>query len=258
MNRFFRFKIFSRAITYIKPNYNFRYLTGLTLGIFAYAHHRFQEDINPRMEPHSLSNELIGLSKSDYFNKILENPNSFFFLVIYKDSEENSRTATRIGKHLKRIADSNQFQGWNIYTINRSLFDTLKNNAGPESDLNILSEEGNPFPLEIYLKTPFHSDFLYLPFRPNKFFEARSTKKMLLKMKKVENLLEVVHDEEDFNSKLIHSLNKINTPTVVMHLDDSDNEKYKEIFKQYSKFLRLSLIKIKNLLNPLSHISEKS
>jgi len=193
------------------------------------------------MESHILPNELIGLSKNDYFDRILDNEKDFFFLIVYNDTEENGRTTTKIAKHLKHIADKNSFAGWNVYTINRSLFENIKKIIGKTKDSNIFAEDENPFPIEIYLKTPHSKDYIFLPFRPKKFFSEHSSKKMMRKMKKVEHLVEQINDEEDLNTKLVYSLNKLNTPTIIMRIDDSNKEHYRDKVKEYAKLAVKSL-----------------
>ena len=193
------------------------------------------------MDTHKLNNELIGLSKNDYFDRILGNEKDFFFLVIHADSEDTGRVATRVGKHLKKIADEHGFQSWNTYTINRTLFENIKKIIGRVKNVNVYEDTENPYPIEIYIKTPHSRDYLFIPYRSNKFFEDRTEKKISQKMKKVRHLLESVSDEEDLREKLAYSFNKVNSPMVVMRIDDYDKEQQKKVTKKYAKMAFMCL-----------------
>lgn len=60
-------------------------------------------------------------------------------------------------------------------------------------------------------------------------------------MKKVRHLLESVSDEEDLREKLAYSLNKVNTPMVVMRIDENDKEQQKKVTKKYAKMAFMCL-----------------
>ena len=212
-----------------KPRFLLRSLgcfSGLALGVYTHYHYTYYTKGIFRTESYSTSNDIIGLTKNDYFDKILGNKKDFFFFIIYADSEENGRKMTKISKSLKKVADENGFESWNIYTINRNLFENIKTIVGKENaQTNILVDKEQPFPIEIYLKTPYHQDYFYIPFKENKFFSESSMKRLLKKMSKMRNLIESVHDEEDLNAKLWYGINKPNTPTVILRIDDKQHEK---------------------------------
>ena len=229
MNRLNFAKYLFNTVKHQKPRFLLRSLgclSGLALGVYTHYHYTYYTNGIFRTESHQTSNDIIGLTKNDYFDKVLGNKKDFFFFIIYADSEENGRQMTKISKSLKKVADENGFESWNIYTINRNLFENLKTIVGKENaQTNILLDKEKPFPIEIYLKTPYHQDYFYVPFKENKFFSESSMKRLLKKMSKMRNLIEGVHDEEDLNAKLWYGINKPNTPTVILRIDDKKNEK---------------------------------
>jgi len=218
-------------------------LTGLTLGAYTHFHYSYNGGDILRMEPYQAANEIHGLAKNDYFDKILGNKKDYFFLIIYNDSEENGRKMTKISKTLKKLADENGFESWNTYTINRNLFENIKTIVGKEnSQTNIFQDSEKPQPIEIYLKTPHHQDYFYIPFseKENKFFSERSIKRLVRKMGKMKNLIETVNDEEDLNAKLWYGINKPNTPTVILRID-SNKQSEKNAMSKYAQMVFMFL-----------------
>jgi len=239
MNKLFNTRIFSRSLALLCPKnprkVGFLFSLGTFMGLqYYYKFHTV------KMDKAVVNNELIFLSKNDYFDRILGNEKDFFFLIVYQDGKETQDQATQAAKQLKSIADENGFKNWNVYVINRSLLTDIKKIIGRTKEINLFEGETN-YPIEIYMKSPHSRDFLYMHFKPKKFFSERGARKTLQKMTKIKNLIETVNDEEDLKQRLVNSSNKFNKVTVLMAIDETNKAGYKKVLKKYGKLSFLCL-----------------
>jgi len=185
--------------------------------------------------------DIIFLSKEAYFDKILGNEKDFFFLVVYTDNEEGNLHVNKVARRLKHLAEENGLEDWNVYVLNRHVFEDIKKTIGRTGNLKLFGGSGEIMPVELYMKTPHSRDFMYLKHKPNKFSTPEGLKKFSDVMNKVSRLVHTVSSEEDLKNVLAQSLNKFSKPTIILRINDSNKITYKKVAKKFAKLAFLSL-----------------
>ena len=179
-------------------------------------------------------NEIVDLSRLDYYERVLGNNKDYFFIIIFDEKDQNGNEAVKIAKALKTLVDTKSYQGFNVYTMNRNTLDKIN---------QIMEKGGDPIPfgnnkkapIEIYLKTPHSSNFLSFKFKSNRFFEQRSLKKFGKKIEKMKNLIQIVDNEEELLDQLFHSSQKFGEVLVIRCVEDASSMEAQKLINSYSK-----------------------
>lgn len=187
-------------------------------------------------------NEIIELSKQDYYDKIMGNDKDFFFLIIYEDKGEESKSEiNQVSTFLKSILDENNYAGFNVFLINRQTYNTARDLIARSTETN-LSDSKTPLPIEIYLKTPHSYDFMYLKYKQSHFLTQKSQRKYKKVISKVKNLIEVVDSEAALMDYMFKGSQKFGQVTVLRCLDmASGKDETSEYLKTYAKLAFSSL-----------------
>ena len=181
-------------------------------------------------------NEVLELSKSEYYDRVLGNNVDYFFLIIYDESKDDTKEkALRAAKMLKAVADENNYLNHNIYLITRQTLNNIRQIIGRATETNLF-ESNTIHPIEIYIKTPHSNDFMFLKFNARSFFTSRKHKKIRKIIEKVHRLVEVVKNEEELYELFYTCGQKLGNTLILMSVDeDTDKEQERVLLENYRK-----------------------
>ena len=235
----------------------FLFYIGIPVGISFYTSWRISQlriKMAEKTPPTLLTNDIIFLSKHDYFSRVLGNEKDYFIILIYQDDPNISETALKAAKLLKDTLDSKRYQGFNVYLINRTIITDIRKIIGRTKNINLFSSDDNPDPIEIYIKTPNNKDFTFINFNIKTFFNEKKQKKIGKRIHKIKNMIEIYDDKKDYED-FMQTLDQIrfgfNIPTVIIATGNNhDSSNKKESDRIINKFSKIAFICLERKLLP--------
>jgi hypothetical protein len=181
------------------------------------------------------TSEIIALSHSLFFKEVLGNRSKFFFLVVYKETADGGPgegEAVRVSKELAKLASDNS-TAIPIYVISRPSLVEVKKQVDRVKNVE-LTQESEAKDVEIYFKTTYSDDYLYINCRKGRFFEPSHQAKLKQKIARIMNLYQVVQTPQELLDLVAENYYKLDAPILLksFHVKTKQDEQALEYFKE--------------------------